>query len=58
MQVKHEEPDNNRKMLEDKEEERKQCNCRDKCMVDGNYLLTNQVYCLKVGTYGINVLLT
>ena len=31
----------NRKMLEGKVEERKQCNCRDKCMVDGNCLLTN-----------------
>ena len=28
-------------MLEDKAEERKQCNYRDKCMVDGNCLLTN-----------------
>ena len=34
----------NRKMLEDKAEERKQCNCRDKCMVDGNCLLTNVIY--------------
>ena len=34
----------NRKMLEDKVEERKQCNCRDKCMVDGNCLLTNVIY--------------
>ena len=31
-------------MLEDKVEERKQCNCRDKCMVDGNCLLTNVIY--------------
>ena len=34
----------NRKMLEDKAKERKQCNCRDKCMVDGNCLLTNVIY--------------
>ena len=66
-----------RKILEDKAEKRKQCICRDKCMVDGNWLLTNaiyratvltsekskqmlahQIYCLKVGTDGINVLLT
>ena len=31
-------------MLEDKVEEQKQCNCRDKCMVDGNCLLTNVIY--------------
>ena len=34
----------NRKMLVDKVEERKQCDCRDKCMVDGNCLLTNVIY--------------
>ena len=34
----------NPKMLEDKTEKRKQCNCRDKCMVDGNCLLTNFIY--------------
>ena len=31
-------------MLRDKVEERKQCNCRDKCMVHGNCLLTNVIY--------------
>ena len=30
----------NHKMLEDKAEERKQYNCKNKCMVDGNCLLT------------------
>ena len=34
----------NRKLLEDKVEEKKQCNCKDKCMVDGYSLLTNVVY--------------
>ena len=34
----------NGKMLEDKAEERKQCNCRDKCLVDDNCLLTNVIY--------------
>ena len=40
----------NCKMLEDKVEERKQCNCRDKCMMDGNCLLTNVIYRAKVIT--------
>ena len=31
-------------MLEVKTEERKQCNCRDKHMVDGNCLLINVIY--------------
>ena len=34
----------NLKMLEDKAEEQNKFNCRDKCMVDGNYLLTNFIY--------------
>ena len=33
----------NSKMLEDKAEEQKQCNCRDKCIVNGNCLLTNVI---------------
>ena len=34
----------NRKMLVDKAEEQKQCNCKDNCMVESNCLLTNVIY--------------
>ena len=34
----------NRKMLDKKVEERKQCNCRNKCILDGNCLLTYVIY--------------
>ena len=34
----------NRKMLEAKAEERKQCSCKNKCMVDGDCLLTSVIY--------------
>ena len=37
-------------MLEDKVKEQKQCNCRDKCMVYGNYLLANVIYRVTVIT--------
>ena len=33
----------NRKILEDKAEEQKQCNCTNKCMVDDNRLLKNVI---------------
>ena len=34
----------NRKIIKGKVEEAKQCSYRDKCMVDGNCLLTNVIY--------------
>jgi len=40
----------NRKLLEDKVEEKKQCNCKEECMVDGNCLLTNVIYRATVTT--------
>ena len=42
-----------RKMLKDNTEETKQCKCRDKCMVDGNCLITNVIFRAKVITLKI-----
>ena len=40
----------NCEMLGDKAVEQKKCNCRNKCMVDGNCLLTNFIYRATVKT--------